>query len=277
MTITSTRTPVGDGLRDQHGTSLAEYIESVAAEGTLFAHAAGSSDLDASIPTCPGWSMRDLVRHLGEIHLWAAANVADPRPHWLHVGQLADLERYWPDLAAQWPNDDELISWYRATHANLIDVLESAPLDVDVFTFLPAPTPLTMWARRQASEIAIHRFDAEHAQGIASHFHLRFAADMLDELLSGFAPLNKKVSVTTDRVLQVVAGDTGARWWVTMGPAGVTTSRRGDHADLTVTGTAADLYLTLWNRTSESTVHLDGDAEVIGLWRTTCRVEWPGA
>lgn len=34
-------------------------------------------------------------------------------------------------------------------------VLESAPADVAAFTFLPAPTPLAIWARRQASEIAM--------------------------------------------------------------------------------------------------------------------------
>ncbi len=45
-----------------------------------------------------------------------------------------------------------------------------------------------MWSRRQASEIAIHRFDAENARGVSSHFEPEFAADMLDELLSGFAP-----------------------------------------------------------------------------------------
>lgn len=37
--------------------------------------------------------------------------------------------------------DDELIAWYRATLANLVDVLRSAPLDVEAFTFLSAPTP----------------------------------------------------------------------------------------------------------------------------------------
>jgi uncharacterized protein (TIGR03083 family) len=276
MNVTLINTSAGPGQQPAHSASLPGYIEAVESEGGRFARAAELSALDLAVPACPGWVMRDLVRHLGEIHLWAAANIVSPKPHWLHVGQLADLQRYWPDLAAEWPEDDELIAWYRATHANLVHVLRTAPLDVEAFTFLPAPSPLTMWARRQASELAIHRFDAESAQEVVTHYDPRFAADMLDELVSGFAPHFTIDAVGDDRVLQVVAADVDERWWVTMGPDGVTTSRTGDRADLTVTGTAAELYLLLWNRSSDSTVHLAGDVELMDLWRSGCRVVWSG-
>lgn len=276
MTITPNDTSVGLDWGTAHSASLSGYIEAVESEGHRFASAAELAGFDLAIPACPDWVMRDLVRHLGEIHLWAAANVVSPKPHWLHVGRLADLQRYWPDLAAAWPNDEALIAWYRATHANLVHVLRTAPLDVEAFTFLPAPSPLTMWARRQASEIAIHRFDAESAQGVASHYDPLFAADMLDELLTGFAPLYGSDDFTGDQVIQVVAADVDERWWMTIGGGGVTTSRAGDRADLTVTGTASQLYLLLWNRSTDSTVHLFGDPRLMDLWRSGCRVEWPG-
>ncbi len=271
MTNTLTTKSIG------HSMSLPAYIRAIESEGKRFADAAAMSRFDEVIPTCPDWVMRDLVRHLGEIHLWAAANIVAPKPHWLHVSQLSDLQRYWPDLAARWPSDEELIAWYRATLANLVAVLASAPLDVQAFTFLPAPSPLMMWARRQASEIAIHRFDAESAQGVRSHFDPDFAADMLDELISGFAPLYKSATSADKGVLEVVAADAQQRWWVTMGPGGVTTSRTGGRSDLTVTGTAAELYLLLWNRTSDATVELAGDTRVMEQWRTICRVEWSGS
>lgn len=266
MTITST-----DFGSD---TPLSTYVTAVESEGERFASAAENGGLDVPIAACPGWSMRELVRHLGEIHLWAAANVAFPKPRWLHVGELADLARYWPDLASGWPQDGELVTWYRATHAKLVDVLRSAPVDVDAFTFLPAPTPLTMWARRQASEIAVHRFDAEHARGIVSRFAPAFAADMLDELLSGFAPLYQDVRTDVDRVLHIVATDEHEQWWVTMSPSGMTTSRRGLDADLTLAGTAADLYVNLWNRTTGTNLELVGDGGVLDVWRESCQVVW---
>jgi hypothetical protein len=149
MTTTSTSTDER-AFERTHRRDPSGYIESVGTEGELFARAAGMGELDVAIAACPGWNMRDLVRHLGEIHLWAAANVAFPKPSWLHVGALTDLARYWPDLAARWPNDDELVSWNRATHDNLLDVLAAAPLDVEAFVFLPSASPLTMWARRRA-------------------------------------------------------------------------------------------------------------------------------
>lgn len=275
-----TNTAIDTAERTQsarYGTSPSDYIASVLSEGRRFADVAEQVGLETPIPTCPGWAMRDLIRHLGEIHLWAAANVAAPKPHWLQVNHISELERYWPDLAAQWPPDNELTAWYRATLTNLVVVLRSAPLDVEAFTFLPAPTPLTMWARRQASEIAVHRFDAELALGVASDFDPSFASDMLDELVSGFAPLYRPAKIPADRVLQIVAADVDERWWVTIGPSGVTSSRTGGRADLTITATAAELYLLLWNRTADSTVDLDGAPDVMDLWRTTCRVEWSGA
>jgi uncharacterized protein (TIGR03083 family) len=255
--------------------SPAHYIECVASEGERFAEAAERGELHVAIAACPGWDMGDLVRHLGEIHLWAAANVAFPKPNWLSVAELADLEPYWPDLAV-WPHDNDLVSWYRSTHANLIRVLRSAPTDVEAFTFVPAPTPLTMWSRRQASEIAVHRFDAEHARGVISHFADDFASDMLDELVAGLALESRCGTRDAARVLHLRAADVGHEWWVTIGPVGITTSRAGGDADLTVVGTAADLYLTMWNRTPDSTLELIGNSQIMDLWHHTCRIRWSG-
>jgi len=256
---------------------VSDYIGFVASEGELFAAAAEQGELSVDIPACDDWDMRGLLRHLGVIHLWAAANVGFPSDDWLDVDELEDLAEYWPELASSWPEDTELVSWYRQTHKNLVRVLESAPADVECFTFLPAPTPLTMWARRQASEIAVHRFDAEISRGINSHFEPRFAADMLDELLSGFAPRPRELEVDEERVIHAHAQDVDEHWYLTIGPQGIETSREGSDADLTVTATAAELYLLLWNRTPDSTVTLAGATDLMDLWRDSHRVRWSGA
>lgn len=253
---------------------VSDYIGFVASEGELFASAAEQGELSVAIAPCPGWDMRELVRHLGMIHLWAAGNVAYPKDVWLEVGDLSDLAGHWPDLATTWPDDRHLVSWYRQTLANLVRVLESAPADLECFTFLPASSPLTMWARRQASELAIHRFDAEKTRGATSHFDPQFATDMLDELLSGFAPRHRKLAVSQERSLQVHAEDVGDHWHLKIGPQGIETSRQSGDADLSVAGTAAELYLSMWNRTPDSTVKLAGDNEVMNLWHNTCRVRW---
>lgn len=268
LTTTDTATPTPKTYQ------LADYIDCVRDEGERFAAAAQTASLDADISSCPGWSMRDLVRHLGEVHLWAAANVTTPRNKWLFVADLDDLAPYWPELATRAPHDSELLSWYRATHRNLIHVLETAPLDVPALCFLPAPSPLTMWARRQAHEIAVHRYDAEQAQGIVSHYDAHFAADMLDELVVGFTRHMHVETCESERVLLVHAIDVDVRWWLTIGPDGVRTSSSGEHDDLTVAGTAAQLSLLLWNRAPAGEVRLSGDASVIDLWQRSCRIEW---
>lgn len=251
------------------------YIGFVSSEGELFAAAAERGELSVDIAACPGWDMRELVRHLGLIHLWAAANVAFPDPDWLDIEHLEELEPAWPELAV-WPDDDHLVAWYRVTLLNLIRVLETAPADITAATFLPAPSPLSMWSRRQASEIAIHRFDAESSRGMTTRFEPKFASDMLDELVSGFAPRPRARALGIDepRVIHVQAEDTNDHWYLTIGNERTVTERQGDDADLTLTGTAASLYLLLWNRTPEESVTMSGDGDLMDLWRANFRIRW---
>ena len=54
---------------------ISEHITALSVEAKLFAEAADPGGLEVEIEFCPGWKMRDLVRHLSEIHLWAAAQV----------------------------------------------------------------------------------------------------------------------------------------------------------------------------------------------------------
>ena len=43
---------------------------------------AGSPDPDVRVPSCPDWSLRDLVEHLTEVHrFWAAAVAVGPSEH----------------------------------------------------------------------------------------------------------------------------------------------------------------------------------------------------
>lgn len=252
---------------------IAEHITSVGQEAKHLAEAAGQGGLDADVPTCPGWDMRELLRHLGMIHLWAAGHVAE-----LHEGSwgddLAEMAEFWPDLGVFWPNDDGLIDWYLETNANLVHTLESAPLDVEAWTFLPAPSPLAMWARRQAHETAIHRFDGENAAGITTAFDPQLASDGIDEILAAFAPRKDEFPVSSTKAMRVHATDTNDRWHVTMSPDGITTVRDDGPADVTLTADAADLYLALWNRDNDENVNVAGDRELLEIWHGTVRIRW---
>ncbi len=252
---------------------IGQHITAIGQEAKLLAEAAERGGLDAEVPTCPGWDMRELVRHLGMIHLWAAGHVAELQDDsW--GDDLAEFTKFWPELGIFWPDDEKLVSWYLETNANLLRTLESAPSDVEAWTFLPAPSPLAMWARRQAHETAVHRFDAENAAGIASSFDPVLAADGIDELLAGFAPRKPEFPVDKEYTVLVHATDTGDRWQVTLAPTGITTTRDDGEGDLVLAGDAADLYLVLWNRGEQSSITITGDREVLAKWRNDVRIRW---
>ena len=39
------------------------------------AAAVAGADPDGTVPTCPEWTVRDLVRHMGGVHRWATGFV----------------------------------------------------------------------------------------------------------------------------------------------------------------------------------------------------------
>lgn len=252
---------------------IEQHIAVIGTEAELFADAARRSDFDAMIESCPGWTMRDLVRHLSEIHLWAAAHVAR-RTSKMWVEDLAELSESWPDLALFWPDDDDLVDHYLATNANLVRELRSAPADLDAMTFLVAPSPLAMWARRQAHEISIHRLDAQSATGSMTGFESLLAADGIDELLMAFAPRRNTLPIEDTRTMAVQASDVGDHWLVTMGPDGIDTERRDGPADLRLTGRAADVYRAMWNRGIAPTIEIVGDESVLRTWSGSHTVRW---
>lgn len=252
---------------------IAQHIEIIGHEGKMFAEAATRAGLDADVPTCPGWDVRDLVRHLAEIHLWAAAQVSN-RATKMWVDDLSELSGYWPELAVFWPDDEALIDWYLETNANLVRELTAAPADLECRTFLAAPSPLAMWARRQAHETAVHRFDAEHASHSETSFEPEFAADGIDEILVAFAPRGSTFDIAESAKMVVHAADTDERWHVTMAPDGITTFKGIGPADVTLTGQAADLYLALWNRGDASGMEVTGDRDVLETWHTHHRIRW---
>ncbi|MFJ9735370.1 maleylpyruvate isomerase family mycothiol-dependent enzyme [Streptomyces sp. NPDC101171] len=238
----------------------AEFLHTLDREGRLLAAAAELAGTDAKVPTCPGWQVRDLLRHTGAVHRWAAGIVADghtaPRP--LPEG---------PDL-----DGAELVTWYRDSHRRLVETLAGAPADLDCWTFHPAPcpSPLAFWTRRQAHETTVHRHDAEAARGgPATPVATGFAADGVDELLRGFhARARSRVRTDRPRVLRVRALDAGADavWTVRLSEQPPVTSRDADaEADAELAGTAERLYLALWNRAPLP--DMTGDRALAALWR----------
>ncbi|MFN2388240.1 MAG: maleylpyruvate isomerase family mycothiol-dependent enzyme [Actinomycetota bacterium] len=245
-----------------------EYVAALEREGKLLVGAAAGSNLDTPIPTCPGWDMRTLVRHVGTAHRWATEHVAGP--------QAEDGDGARGELGPRWPEDARLVEWLRHGHASLVSALAAADPDLECWTFLPAPTPLLFWARRQTHETGIHRVDAENATGPVTPFDSRVALDGIEEMLFGFARRSgRQLSTAESRTLLLEPIDARARWFVRLDPDGIAAQRtRAPEADCTVRGTASALHVLLWNRSSREELDVDGDVRVLDLWRDSVRVRW---
>lgn len=266
------------------GVEVAAYIDALERDGVLLADAAESVGLAAAVPTCPGWLVRDLVRHQAYVHGWAARHVA---------GGLTELidEATEEDALGGGPPDAELIPAYREGHVALVRTLRAADPDVRCATFMPAPSPLAFWARRQAHETAVHRYDAEAAAvnataaagrggpppNPADAFGPAFADDGINELIMGFAARRRyRLRGDGTRSLAIHAADTGGRWHVRLADGATQVSRGDAQADCVLTGPAAGLYAFLWNRVdaTPATVTISGNKTIVATWRSSVRVTW---
>jgi uncharacterized protein (TIGR03083 family) len=240
----------------------AEFIRVLDREGRLLAEAAERAGTDAKVPTCPEWQVRDLLRHTGMVHRWAAAFVAEGHQAFQPFGDPPDLD------------GTELTTWFREGHRHLVGTLTGAQVDVQCWYFLPAPSPLAFWARRQAHETTIHRLDAEAARGgTPTAIDPAFAADGIDELLLGFhARTKSRVRSAEPRVLRVRATDTDDAVWTVRLSQEPPAAERGEtaEADCELAGPLTQLYPALWNRLPFPDVR--GDASLAALWRETSGV-----
>ncbi|WP_446665509.1 maleylpyruvate isomerase family mycothiol-dependent enzyme [Flexivirga sp. B27] len=231
---------------------------------------------DALVPTCPGWSTRQLLAHTGMVHRWATANVRGDR-HALDSTAETDAAEEEGMLA------DDPGAWLLAGAGDLVQALQEAPDDLERPFFLnDAPPAKLAWARRQCHETTIHAFDGLTARlggippAVAADIDPAIAADGVDELLQGFATRPDETLRTSSRpavTVVVEAPDVQRAWTLQLSgePMACEEGAAVPHPDAKLTGTATQLYLGLWNRGDE--IAQDG-IDVLSFWREHLRVEW---
>jgi uncharacterized protein (TIGR03083 family) len=230
-------------------------------QGVRLVDAARRAGTDAAVPSCPGWTVADLLRHVGEVHRWAAAVVSTAAPE--DPGSLTVL--------GDVPDDTGLTDWVEAGHRALVETLRAAPPDLDCWHFLRSPSPLEFWARRQLHETSVHRMDAELAAGTGlSPVSRDVAEDGIDELLTGFLPRrSSRLRSAQPRSVLVSPADSERRWSLKISEDPPVTVREERPADTAFTAPVAELYPALWNR-----AELRGDADLVALWRASVTVHW---
>jgi uncharacterized protein (TIGR03083 family) len=232
--------------------TTARHLDGLHEAVTAFVAYAARAGLEAPVPTCPDWTVRDLVAHQGMVHRWAAALVRGEQRSQAELDAYEEAGR----VAADPP------AWLAEGAAEVATSIKAAPEDLSTLVFLnDAPPPRGFWARRQCHETTIHAVDALAASlGRAPRpdevwVDPELAGDGIDELLGGFLTRPRsRLRCDEDAVLVVRPHDLADWWEVAMGPGPTRTTRHQtgeppDDPDWEVTGSAVELYLRLWNRT----------------------------
>lgn len=250
--------------------SFDRYLEVIADAAAVLASCAGEAGTDAEVPTCPRWTVADLVAHQGMVHRWAAGTV-----------RLEDPKRPSKAQILEQVPADELVGWFRSGVRDLLEAFEAAPADVAAPVFLnDAPAPREFWARRQAHETTIHAADAvAAAQGRMPRAdevqaEADVAVDGIDELLTGFFTRGRSTLADGEPfAVAVLPSDSDRTWTVRIADGRLTAQRRPDAgSDATFSGSAKALYLGLWNRGHEITA--TGRPDVLTRWRAGQRIRW---
>jgi uncharacterized protein (TIGR03083 family) len=199
---------------------------------------------DLPVPTCPEWTLRDLVSHVGSGHRWSAGVVArgTQPPTGLSLFPA-------PDEPARWAD------WLSEGADSLISAVRAAGPDCPVWTW-QADRSAGFWVRRMLHDEVIHRFDVELARGQPGDLPTDLAVDGVTDMFHTFATLS--VPGVADEGMGRLAGggqslhfhatDAAGEWWAQRTPAGLIWRAEHRRGDVAVRGPARELLLLLNRR-----------------------------
>ncbi len=245
--------------------------------------------LGDAVPSCPGWTVADLVRHVAVVYL-----------HKVAVMRLGKQPEHWPPAELA---DEEPVALLERAYADLVGEFASrSPADV-AGTWYPPDQTVGFWIRRMAQETVVHRIDAELGAGVAvAPVPDDLAIDGVDELLRVFVafamgawpedfadewpqdasgapgqPAERCYALSTDGASWLVEAGPG-RFDVSGGP-GTETADDGSAAsgsaatraaDVVVRGAPGALLRWAWNRSLPGTdngLRVEGDSGALTDFR----------
>ena len=212
-------------------------------------------DLDIRVPSCPDWSLRDLIAHLTEVqHFWAAAVTAGPSEQ--------------PPTVAEPSRDPrELLA---ATEALIAALHKSGP-ELECWTWWGASgAPMTAGAvaRHQVQEAAVHAFDAQLAIGSPQPVPTVIALDGIDEFISVIHGSSGAWPHDPARIS--LHSTEGPSWLLDLTSTGVRLLDDSSPAGDRIHGRASDLLLALYGRLPLERLRIEGLRTVLQRF-----LDWP--
>jgi uncharacterized protein (TIGR03083 family) len=238
-----------------------EYADLIAAfrrERTAFDKAVRAAGVDADVSSCPGWTVNDLCVHVARVHRWSA-DIVEARPAAPEGRPVVDA-----------PDGPAVFDFVDAGANRLADVLDQAGPNEPCWSWTDDRT-VHFWARRQAHELAIHRWDAQCALGHTEPIEREQAVDSIQELfdIRPFRP--DGVPPGQGETIHLHCTDGEGEWLARFESDRAVVTHEHAKADAAARGTASDLLLLMWGRIPPEQVEVFGDPSLMASWRDGMR------
>ncbi len=113
----------------------------------------------ATVQACPGWTNRDLAKHMGGVYAFVTAQL-----------QAGNPQTRMPSDAPEAPDDGDITTWLGDRHHDVLTALRVTPAEAPTWTWIPEKTA-AFFHRRMAHETAVHRCDAQCEAGTLTPFN----------------------------------------------------------------------------------------------------------
>ncbi|MEV7614102.1 maleylpyruvate isomerase family mycothiol-dependent enzyme [Streptomyces sp. NPDC089799] len=246
----------------------AQHAAAVLEETAVLRAAVGGADLSAPVPSCPGWTLTDLLRHVGSVQRWFSVLLRRRVPE-RPTSRQVDLQL--PDTSEGLPG------WLADGSAGAAEVFAATDPDAPMWAW-GLDQHARFWIRRMLFETLVHRVDAELALGLTPAIDPARAADGIDEFLTNlpfaesFAPGTAELRGHGE-VIRFCCPEqgAGADWRVQLRPDGfglLPVDDRAPGATTEVRARAADLLLFLYGRlpAADTALQVSGDRAVLAVW-----------
>jgi uncharacterized protein (TIGR03083 family) len=240
------------------------WLATLRAEGPAFRAAVSEAEPDAPVPSCPDWTVGDLIAHLSGVYAWVCTHVSR--------GVTSRPDR--PFGAEPAPVTLEVFDERFAALVTLLDTLDP---EMPAWNWAPQAKKVSFWHRRMAHETAVHRWDAQMAIAMVEPLEAKLAADGVSEVLDTWLPAGRG-HCPADRhgLIALYATDLQQNWHIRLRDGGGVALLDTDtlldddvhHERAVAEGTASDLQLALWGRVGFDILTLQGDDRLLNCLRT---------
>jgi uncharacterized protein (TIGR03083 family) len=239
-----------------------EYLGHLAQDGRRMAEVA-RGDLKARVPTCPAWTLAELIEHTGGVHRYviAATRERTDGP---------------PDAAMAFDpaSGEPLADWFQAGVDEAVHVLSALAATEPRWTWFSPDQTAGWYFRRIAQETLVHRIDAELAAGVdVPDVAPAFAVDGIDEMCDVFIPSATGQPIGGDgQALSLQATDADRRCVLVLHADHVDVTSGRVEPDAVLRARARDLLLMMWGRDPLGEVEQGGDASVIATFLSAAKL-----